>query len=153
MKKLLILILTTLCLAFSFFSCGSGNTIQATIDVASSKNFRCDVEASTLSLSESFTLGEKDAKYLFENCFSNKEKAQRLKANQVAVGSEFIKIYFVGDCVDNAPVKNDKADYGGFVIFSNDIVRFEYDTASEYYLFESGFYNFINTYMILFADR
>ena len=71
----------------------------------------------------------------------------------MGVGTDYIKLYFVGDCVDNAPVKDNKADYSGFVIFSNNVVRFEYDNKSEYYEFESGFYNFINTYLLIFAER
>ena len=50
-------------------------------------------------------------------------------------------------------MKDGKADYSGFVIFSNNVVRFEYDNKSEYYEFENGFYNFINTYLLIFAER
>ena len=139
-----------LCLTFFLFSCDN-NTINATIDIASSSNFRCDVELSAKN--EFFTLGEKDSVYLFEKSFENKENATKLKNDTIGVGSDYIKIHFVGDTVDNAPVKNGKADYGGFMIFSNDTVRFEYDTASEYYQFENGFYNFIQTYILIFAER
>ena len=152
MKRAICLFLLTLCLAFSFLGCNNdSDIITATIDVASSVNFRCDVYVSVSD--EGFTLGQDDASYLFEACFENKDKGTKLKGDKVAVATDYIKIYFVGDSVDNAPIKNDKADYGGFVIFSNNVVRFEYDTASEYYQFENGFYNFINTYMMIFADR
>ena len=136
----------------ALFAVGCGDDgINATIDVASSQNFRCDVSVS--SEDTPYTLGENDAKYLFQKCFENKDNGEKLKGNQVAVATNYIKLNFVGDCVDNAPTKNDKADYGGFVIFSNNVVRFEYDTASEYYQFDDGFYNFINTYLMIFAEK
>ena len=150
MKKLLILVLLTLMLVFSAFGCGN-NTVNATIDIASSVNFRCEVYQSYED--DTYTLGESDAVYLFQQCFEKKDNAERLKGNQVGVSTDYIKLYFVGDCVDNAPIKDDKADYGGFVIFSNNVVRFEYDNKSEYYEFENGFYNFINTYLLIFAER
>ncbi len=143
MKKLYFLISLTPVLVFSCFGCG-GKTVNATIDIASSVNFRCDVYQ--LYEDDTYTLWESDAVYLFQQCFEKKSDANRLKGNQVGVGTDYIKLYFVGDCVDNAPIKDDKADYSGFIIFSNNVVRFEYDNKSEYYEFENGFYNFINTY-------
>ncbi len=151
MKRTVCLVLLTLCLAFLVIGCDKTNYIEATIDIASSVNFRCDVYLSNSD--ESFSLGEKDATYLFERCFKHKKNATKLKSDKIGVGTDFIKLYFVGDIVDNAPTKNDKADYGGFVIFSNNTVRFEYDTASEYYQFENGFYNLINNYILIFAER
>lgn len=150
MKKKLIFVLFALLLIFSVVGCGDDG-INATIDVASSENFRCEVSVS--SEDAPYTLGEGDAKYLFQKCFENKDKGEKLKGNQVAVATNYIKLHFVGDRVDNAPTKNDKADYGGFIIFSNNVVRFEYDTASEYYQFDDGFYNFINTYLMIFAEK
>ena len=151
MKKVIILILATLCLVFSLTGCRQGDVIDTKIDVASSKNFRAEVEMSVGD--KKFTLGENDSAYLFESCYEAKDKGQRLKADKVAIGTDFIKIYFVGDCVDNAPTKNEKADYGAFIIFSNNVVRFEYDTVSQYYQFESGFFSFINTYITIFAAK
>ena len=148
MKRIFILALLVL-VVFSAISCG--NTVNATIDIASSVNFRCDVYQSYED--DTYTLGESDAVYLFQQCFDKKDNAERLKGNQVGVSTDYIKLYFVGDCVDNAPIKDNKADYSGFVIFSNNVVRFEYDNKSEYYEFESGFYNFINTYLLIFAER
>ena len=55
----------------------------------------------------------------------------------MAVSTDYIMLHFVGDAVDNAPVKNGKADYSGFVIFSNNVVRFYY---------------FLNTYLLIFAE-
>lgn len=149
MKRYIILVLATLMVVFSVVGCRS--TVKATIDIASSKNFRCEVYQSYEN--DTYTLGESDAVYLFQQCFDKKDNAERLKGNQVGVSTDYIKLYFVGDCVDNAPTKDDKADYGGFVIFSNNVVRFEYDNKSEYYEFENGFYNFINTYLLIFAER
>ena len=149
MKRYIILVLATLMVVFSVVGCRS--TVKATIDIASSKNFRCEVYQSYED--DTYTLGESDAVYLFQQCFDKKDNAERLKGNQVGVSTDYIKLYFVGDCVDNAPTKDDKADYGGFVIFSNNVVRFEYDNKSEYYEFENGFYNFINTYLLIFAER
>ena len=149
MKRYIILVLATLMVVFSVVGCRS--TVKATIDIASSKNFRCEVYQSYED--DTYTLGENDAVYLFQQCFDKKDNAERLKGNQVGVSTDYIKLYFVGDCVDNAPIKDNKADYGGFVIFSNNVVRFEYDNKSEYYEFENGFYNFINTYLLIFAER
>lgn len=149
MKRYIILVLATLMVVFSVVGCRS--TVKATIDIASSKNFRCEVYQSYED--DTYTLGESDAVYLFQQCFEKKSNANRLKGNQVGVSTDYIKLYFVGDCVDNVPTKDDKADYGGFVIFSNNVVRFEYDNKSEYYEFENGFYNFINTYLLIFAER
>ena len=151
MKRALSAVLLILCIIFLLLGCNKNNTINATIDIASSSNFRCDVNLS--SSNESFTLGENDAVYLFERCFENKENATKLKSDTIGVGTDYIKLHFVGDIVDNAPIKDNKADYGGFFIFSNNTVRFEYDTASEYYQFEEGFYNFIQTYILIFADK
>jgi len=151
MKRALSIILLTLGLVFWLFGCDGSNTIDVTIDIASSSNFRCDVHLSASD--ESYTLGEKDSVHLFEKCFENKENATRLKSDSIGVGESFIKLHFVGDNVDNAPVRDGKADYSGFIIFSNDTVRFEYDNASEYYQFDTGFYNFIQTYLLIFAER
>lgn len=147
MKRATSLILLTLCLIFLLIGCDNKRSV--TIDVASSVNFRCEVYISDTD--ESFTTIE-DAGYLFERCFENKEDATKLSGN-VGIGTSYIKVNFVGDCVDNAPTKDGKADYGAFVIFSNNTVRFEYDTASEYYQFDNEFYNFINNYMILFVVK
>ena len=150
MKRYIILVLATLMVVFSVVGCRS--TVKAaTIDIASSVNFRCEVYQSNED--DTYTLGESDAVYLFQQCFEKKSDANRLKGNQVGVGTDYIKLYFVGDCVDNAPIKDNKADYSGFVIFSNNVVRFEYDNKSEYYEFENGFYNFINTYLLIFAEK
>ena len=148
MKRAICLFIVIMCVAFLITGCD--NSRNVTIDVASSVNFRCEVYISDSD--ESFTLNENDSTYLFERSFENKENATRLK-DGVGIGTSFIKIYFVGDCVDNAPIKDNKADYGRFTIFSNDTVRFEYDTASEYYQFERGFYNFINNYILIFAEK
>lgn len=150
MKRAISSVLLIMCLAFLVAGCKS-DYIEARIDVASSVNFRSDVYLSVSD--ESFSLNENDSVYLFEKSFEHKNNATKLKSNEVGVSTDFIKLYFVGDIVNNAPIKNGKADYGGFVIFSNNIVRFEYDTASEYYQFESGFYNFINNYILIFAER
>lgn len=144
MKRYKILVLATLMVVFSVVGCRS--TVKATIDIASSKNFRCEVYQSYND--EAYTLGENDAVYFFKQCFEKKDNADKLKGNQVGVGADYIKLYFVGDCVDNAPIKDGKADYSGFIIFSNNVVRFEYDNKSEYYQFENAFYNFINNLLI-----
>ena len=149
MKRYIILVLATLMLVFSMVGCR--NDTNATIDIASSKNFGCEVYQSYED--ESYTLGENDAVYLFQQCFRVKGEAEKLKGNQVGVSTDYIKLFFVGDCVDNAPTKDGKADYSGFVIFSNNVVRFEYDNKSEYYQVESVFYNFINTYLLIFAEK
>ena len=148
MKRCIISVLSTLMLIFSVIGCGGTN---ATIDIASSKNFRCDVYQSYED--EAYTLGESDAVYLFKQCFEKKGNGKKIKGEQVGVSTDYIKLYFVGDIVDNAPIKDGKADFSGFVIFSNNVVRFEYDNKSEYYEFENGFYNFINTYLLIFAER
>lgn len=150
MKKVIVFVLLTLVAIFTVSGCRNDG-IHATIDVASALNFRCDVNMSTEK--DEFTLGENDATYLFKQCFDYKNKASRIKGSEVAVTTEYTKIHFVGDIVDNAPIINGKADYSGFAIFSNNVVRFEYDNKSEYYQFENGFYNFINTYIIVFAER
>ena len=83
------------------------NSTNATIDVASSINFRCEVD---MSKEESpFVLGEGDATYLFKSCFDYKNKASRIKGSEVAVTTDFINIHFVGDSVDNVPEYNGKA--------------------------------------------
>lgn len=151
MKRCIILILSTLMLIFSVIGCGDKNVTAATIDIASSKNFRCDVYQSYED--DAYTLGEGDAVYLFQQCFEKKDNGKKIKGEQIGVSTDYIKLYFVGDTVDNAPMKDGKADYSGFVIFSNNVVRFEYDNKSEYYEFENGFYNFINTYLLIFAER
>ncbi|MBO5440819.1 MAG: hypothetical protein J6A53_09215 [Clostridia bacterium] len=150
MKRAISLVLLILCLAFFAVGC-KGDYIEARIDIANSVNFRCEVYLSVGD--ESFSLVEGDSVYLFEKCFENKKNATKLKSDRVGISTDYIKLHFVGDTVDNAPVKNGKADYSGFVIFSNNTVRFEYDTASEYYQFENGFYNFINNYILILAER
>ena len=150
MKKVIVFVLLTLVTIFTVNGCKE-NGIHATIDVASSVNFRCDVDMATEK--DTFVLGEGDATYLFKQCFDYKNKANRIKGSEVAVTTEFTKIHVVGDVIDNTPIIDGKADYSSFVIFSNNVVRFEYDTNSEYYQFENGFYNFINTYIIVFAEK
>ena len=151
MKRALSIILLTLGLVFLLFGCDRSNTIDVTIDIASSSNFRCDVYLSASN--ESYTLTEKDSVHLFQKCFENKENGTKLKGDAVGVGENFIKLQFIGDAVDNAPVKDGKADYSTFTVFSNNTVRFEYDNASEYYQFETGFYNFVQTYLLIFAEK
>lgn len=151
MKKL-ILSLALIIFIVSIFGCGdSDKTVSATIDIASSVNFRCEVDGTNED--SPYSLGENDAVYLFQNCFDYKSKASKINGTEVSVTTDYIKIFFVGDIVDNAPIKNDKADYGGFYIFSNNVVRFEYNGMTEYYQFSDGFYNFINTYLIIFAEK
>lgn len=125
--------------------CNKKNTKTYVVDVASSVNFRCEVN----TIEESYIIDENPAE-LFEQCYGFKKKAIKIK-DSAPISENHIRLHFVGDCVDNAPVKDGKADYGMFVIFSNDTVRFEYDTSSEYYTFEDGFYNFINT-LLLFCE-
>ena len=151
MKRIISLVLLLVCYIFLLIGCGNDNTTSATIDIASSVNFRCEIDGTNED--NPYTLGENDAVYLFQNCFDYKGKANKIKGSEVGVTTDFIKVFFVGDSVDNAPIKDDKADYGGFVIFSNNVVRFEYNGMTEYYQFSDGFYNFINTYLIIFADK
>ena len=150
MKKL-VLCLLLLVFVMSIFSCGESEDVtNATIDIASSVNFRCEVNGTAVD--EPYNLGENDAVYLFQNCFDKKSEAKKIEGSEISVTAEYIKIFFVGDPVDTAPVKNNKADYSGFYIFSNDVVRFEYNGMTEYYQFSNGFYDFINTYLIIFAE-
>ena len=149
MKRLIATVLMVVGLAFTVAGCGNSQ-INARIDIASSVNFRCEVDST--SGDGAYTLAKGSSVELFEKCFEHKKDAQRLKGNQVAVSTDYIMLHFVGDAVDNAPVKDGKADYSGFVIFSNNVVRFEYDGASEYYQF-NGFYNFVNTYLLIFAEK
>lgn len=151
MKKF-VLGLVLIIFVVSLFGCGeSGEVVSATIDIANSVNFRCDVDGTNED--KPYTLGENDAVYLFQQCFEYKSKANKISGTEVSVTTDYIKIFFVGDTVDNVPIKDDKADYGGFYIFSNNVVRFEYNGMTEYYQFSDGFYNFINTYLIIFAEK
>ena len=92
MKKVIIFVLLILMLSFLMIGCRNTEP-NVTIDVANAKNFRCEIDMSKEE--KPFVLGEKDAAYLFKNCFEYKEKANRIKGSEVAVTTDFINIHIL----------------------------------------------------------
>ena len=147
MKRAFSLVLVLFALILSLVSCKESRSI--TIDASKAVNFRCESYIATSG--KSYELDKSLSVKLYNQCYDGKSSAEELDI-KVNITDGFIDLVFVGDTADeNALIVDEKANYGAFTVYSNDIVFFKYDKVRKFYQFEEGFYNFVKTQILIFS--